>query len=170
MELDLSLEKISTWKYFENYLADNSNKKTVKEVFNFAKKAHKGQRRISGNDFFTHPVWVAKVVAQLNIGDEAIMAALLHDVVEDTNINLETIANNFGDEVALLVNGMTEVRNNTKGIEVHKTSIENFRHFLFSSVNDIRVLIIRLVDKLHNGLTIDSMSENSKINYATRIF
>ncbi|HAP37863.1 hypothetical protein A2574_03080 [Candidatus Shapirobacteria bacterium RIFOXYD1_FULL_38_32] len=170
MELDLSLEKISTWKYFENYLADNSNKKTVKEVFNFAKKAHKGQRRISGNDFFTHPVWVAKVVAQLNIGDEAIMAALLHDVVEDTNINLETIANNFGDEVALLVNGMTEVRNNTKGIEVHKTSIENFRHFLFSSVNDIRVLIIRLVDKLHNGLTIESMSETSKRNYATRIF
>ena len=106
------------------------------------------------------------------MGRRAIVAALLHDTVEDTGISVEEIARDFDDEVALLVEGLTEVKKKTHGIEIemHKTNIEVFRRFLFSSVNDVRVLIIRIVDKLHNGLTIASLTEEQQIKYAKRIF
>jgi GTP pyrophosphokinase len=110
-----------------------------------------------------------KVVAQLGVGQEAIIAALLHDCVEDTPVTIEDIAPEFGDEVALLVAGLTEVKKKTSGIEVHQTNIDVFRKFLFSSVNDVRVLIIRLADKLHNGLTIDALPKDRQIKYANRV-
>jgi GTP pyrophosphokinase len=142
----------------------------VKLAFEYANEKHKGQTRISGEPYITHPVWVAKVVAQLGLGEEAVIAALLHDCVEVTDSTEDEIANKFGDEVALLVSGLTDVKHKTSGIEIHQTNVEIFRRFLFSSVNDVRVLVIRLVDKLHNGLTIAPLSEEIKIKYANRIF
>jgi len=141
----------------------------VKLALKFATEKHKSQFRESGDEYITHPVWVAKVVAQLGVGQEAVIAALLHDCIEDTNTTEDEIANLFGDEVALLVSGMTDVKHKTSGVEIHKTNVEIFRRFLFSSVNDVRVLVIRLTDKLHNGLTVNYLPKDRQIKYAQRV-
>lgn len=173
MKLDLSLNTKHSdyWHELEVFLTTpDLNKDEIQKAFLFAENAHKDQKRSSGEDYISHPVWVAKVVAQLGVGQKAVEAALLHDCVEDTPLTVDDIAKYFGDEVALLVHGLTDVKKKTKGVEIHQTSIEIFRKFLFSSVNDVRVLIIRLVDKLHNGLTLNSLSEERKIKYANRVF
>lgn len=174
MNLDLSLNQNeeTLWPELEKYVAfwGLEDEPMIRKAYDLAVKAHKDQKRESGEAYICHPVWVAKVVTQLGIGRKAIIAALLHDTVEDTEVTLDEIANEFDDEVALLVEGLTEVKKKTHGIEVHKTNVEVFRKFLFSSVDDVRVLIIRIVDKLHNGLTIGSLSEERQKKYALRTF
>ncbi len=142
----------------------------VKLALDFATEKHKGQFRESGDEYITHPVWVASVVAQLGVGQEAVIAALLHDCLEVTNTTVDELADVFGDEVALLVSGLTDVKHKTSGIDIQQTNIEVFRRFLFSSVDDVRVLVIRLADKLHNGLTIKYLSSDRQISYAKRVF
>lgn len=174
LELNRNKNTEELWLDLEKYVKEwgLENETMIKKAFDVAVKCHLGQKRVSGEDFITHPVWVAKVVTQLGVGRRAIVAALLHDTVEDTDLTVDEIAKEFDDEVALLVDGLTEIKKKTHGmeIEMHKTNIEIFRRFLFSSVNDVRVLIIRIVDKLHNGLTIDSLTEEQQIKYAHRIF
>jgi len=166
MALDLSLVNPAK----EKFLKEVGETEEIQRAYEFADKAHQGQKRESGEPFFVHPVWVAKVVAQLGVGQRAVIAALLHDCVEDTVVTLEEIARNFGDETALLVEGLTEVKKRTKGVEMHQVDVDTFRKFLFSSVNDVRVLIVRIVDKLHNGLTIKYLSKDRQEKYARRIF
>lgn len=169
MGLNLSFSD-NYWEDLEQNLIDeNFDKKKIRQAFDFMVKAHEGQLRYSGKPYISHPAWIAKVVAQLNIGQEAVIAALLHDCIEDTSISIDEIANKFGDEVALLVSGLTEVKIKTKGLQINKTNIETFRKFFFSSVNDVRVLIIRLVDKLHNSLTIEFLPKDRQIIYAKNI-
>jgi len=169
LSLEITIEPKDYWKELLRWLPSAVDENRIKKAYEFALSAHNGQKRLSGEDYISHPAWIAKVVAQLGVGEEAIIAALLHDCVEDTAITVDNIADNFGDEVALLVAGMTEVRKNTKTIEVHQTDIEVFRKFLFSSVNDVRVLIIRLVDKLHNGLTITALPVEKQLRYANQV-
>lgn len=169
MPIDLSLTQ-NCWADLEKHIATNGfNKELIKKCYDFAEEAHLDQKRESGDPYITHPAWIAKVATQLQIGEEAVLAALLHDCVEDTNISIDKIANEFGDEVALLVSGLTEVAKKTKGIEINQTNIELFRKFLFSSVDDVRVLILRLIDKLHNGLTIQYLSPEKQLRYAKNI-
>lgn len=169
MALDLSFSD-NYWEDLERYLiGPNFNKELIKKAYDFMEKAHKGQTRYSGKPYISHPVWIAKVIAQLNIGQEAIIASLLHDCVEDTSVKVDDIAEQFGDEVALLVSGLTEVKTKTKGLQINQTNIEVFRKFFFSSVNDVRVLIIRLVDKLHNAMTIEFLPKERQIIYAKNI-
>lgn len=169
MGIDLSFSK-NYWEDLERFLIKSDfDKAFIKKAYDFMEEAHTGQKRLSGEPYISHPTWIAKVVSQLNIGEEAVVAALLHDCVEDTKITLEDVAKEFGDEVALLVSGLTEVRSKTKGLKINETNIEVFRKFFFSSVNDVRVLIIRLVDKLHNTLTIEYLPENRRIIYAQNI-
>jgi len=162
-------KKNDYWGELSHFI-EKKDRQRIKICFDFAKEAHQGQKRNSGLDYFSHVVWVAKTTAQLKVGVEAIEASLLHDCIEDTSINIEQIADNFGDEVALLVEGLTEVKKRTRGIKMHEASIEVFKQFLFSSVDDVRILIIRLVDKLHNGLTVEYLSPFRQKNYADRIF
>lgn len=171
MVIDLKLFKDGDnyWKGLEPFLSE-FDKEKIRGAFDFANTAHKDQKRDSGEAYISHPTWVAKVTAQMAVGEEAIMAALLHDCVEDTPITIEDISNEFGDEVALLVQGMTEIKKADKGIVVHQTNLDVFRRFLFSSVNDVRVLIIRLVDKLHNGLTIKYLSKERQLKFGQRVF
>jgi GTP pyrophosphokinase len=172
MTLDLSLDRRSHdyWKELSDVLAKNDfNIENIKEGFDFASEAHSKQFRESGEPYISHPTWVAKLIAQIDIGEEAVIAALLHDCVEDTPVKLDDIAAKFGDEIALLVSGLTEVKKKTRGIEVHQTNVEVFRRFLFSSVDDVRVLIIRLADKLHNGMTIENLPKDRQIKYAKRV-
>jgi len=169
MGLDLSFSD-NYWEDLERYLIElNFDKVKIKKAYDFMDEAHKGQMRLSGKPYVSHSVWVAKVIAQLNIGQEAVIAALLHDCIEDTNITVENIANEFGDEVALLVSGLTEVKTKTAGLQINNTSVEVYRKFFFSSVNDVRVLIIRLVDKLHNAMTIEYLPKERQIIYAKNI-
>lgn len=172
MSIDLSLTNNckNCWNELEKYVDQNNfNKDLIKKGYDFAQKAHFGQKRESGQPYITHPAWIAKVAIQLPIGEEAVLAALLHDCVEDTKITIDEIADEFGDEVALLVSGLTEVAKKTKGIEINQTNIDLFRKFLFSSVDDVRVLILRLIDKLHNGLTIKCLSSERQMRYAKNI-
>lgn len=169
MPIDLSLTQ-NCWADLERHIDESEfNKELIKKCYDFANKAHANQKRDSGDDYITHPAWIAKVALQLHIGEEAVLAALLHDCVEDTNVTIDQIADEFGDEVALLVSGLTEVAKKTKGIEIDQPNIELFRKFLFSSVNDVRVLILRLIDKLHNGLTIKYISPERQLKYAKNI-
>lgn len=171
MTLDLPVfgNNVDYWAELKSGLDKNQDIGIIKKAFDFANKAHSGQKRESGEAYISHPAWVAKVVAQLGVGQEAIISALLHDCVEDTPVTVDDISLEFGDEVALLVSGLTEVKKKTSGIEVHQTNIDVFRKFLFSSVNDVRILIIRLVDKLHNGLTINALPKDRQIKYAKRV-
>ena len=167
MGLDLSFSD-DYWESLEEIVdkTPSFNKSLIKKAYDFMAEAHKGQKRYSGEPYISHPTWIAKVIAQLNIGQEAVVAALLHDCVEDTQTTIDDISNEFGDEVALLVSGLTEVKSRTSGIKINQTSIETFRKFFFSSVNDVRVLIIRLVDKLHNSMTIQYLPKERQILYA----
>ena len=167
MGLDLSFSD-NYWESLEEVInkTPSFNKSLIKKAYDFMAEAHKGQKRYSGEPYISHPTWIAKVIAQLNIGQEAVLAALLHDCVEDTSVTLDDIAKEFGDEVALLVSGLTEVKTKTTGIQINQTNIEVFRRFFFSSVNDVRVLIIRLVDKLHNSMTIQYLPKERQLNYA----
>ncbi len=158
-----------SWERLSKFLDNENNIKFVKNAWEFGFRAHSGQKRISGEDYYCHPVWIAGIAAQLKLGDEAICAALLHDTAEDTETTIDQIALEFGDEVALLVSGLTDVKQKTKGVEVMSENIEVFKNFLFSSVNDVRVLIIRLIDKLHNGLTIQAMPIEKQLRYSERV-
>jgi GTP pyrophosphokinase len=169
MPIDLSLTQ-NYWSELEkNIKGKNFDEALIKRCFDFANNAHLGQKRDSGEDYISHPAWIAKVAAQLSIGEEAVLAALLHDCVEDTKVTIDEIAQEFGDEVALLVSGLTEVKKKTKGIQIDQPNIELFRKFLFSSVDDVRILILRLIDKIHNGLTIKYVSPERQMKYAKNI-
>lgn len=170
MALDLS--------FSENYWGDleavvdkipTLDKVIIKKGYDFMSKAHYAQLRYSGMLYESHPAWIAKVVAQLNIGQEAVLAALLHDCIEDTKITIDDISKEFGDEVALLVSGLTEIKTKSEGLKINQTNIEVVRKFFFSSINDVRVLIIRIVDKLHNCLTIEYLPKERQIFYAQDI-
>ncbi len=128
----------------------------VKKAFEFCVNAHKGQKRVSSEDYYYHPYNVAKIVVSLGMDTQSIVASLLHDVVEDTEITLDEIAEKFGKEVALLVDGVTKIgRLNFSTKEQQQA--ESIRKMLIAMGQDIRVIIIKLADRLHNMRTIDAM-------------
>ena len=125
----------------------------VKRAYNFADEAHQGQYRDSGEPFFIHPVEVAMILTDLEMDETSIVAALLHDVVEDTEVTLDKIEEEFGEGVALLVNGVTKLSKIAfKSREEHQA--ENFRKMFLAMAKDIRVILIKLADRLHNMRTL----------------
>ncbi len=171
IDLSVNREKYDYWQTLLEWLEKNNlPTEKIREAYLLAEKFYEGKKRGSGEDFISHPVWIAGLIAQLGIGEEAVIAALFHEMVsEDEGISVDEIANKFGDETALLAEGLREVRKKTDGIELHKNNVEFFRRFLFSSVNDVRVMIIRLSDKLYDGLTVDGISNKKQIEYAKRV-
>lgn len=146
MELQKLLTKIKSY-------TNDPDLDLVTRAYDFAEKAHEGQFRDSGEPFFHHPVEVAKILVDLELDETFIVAALLHDVVEDTNIPLEKIEQEFGDEIAQLVNGVTKLTKiNFKSREEHQA--ENLRKMFLAMANDIRVILIKLADRLHNMRTL----------------
>ncbi len=122
-------------------------------AYEFAREAHKGQQRRSGQEYIVHPLETAKILADLQMDATTIVAGLLHDVVEDTNISLDQITNVFGDDVALLVDGVTKLsRIEFKSKE--EQQVENLRKMFLAMAKDIRVIIIKLADRLHNMRTL----------------
>ena len=139
----------------ENY-SEEYNLDLIKKAYELCVSSHEGQKRISGEDYYYHPYNVAKIVISLGLDSEAIAAALLHDVVEDTNVTLEDIRNEFGDGVALLVDGVTKIGKLNFSTKEQQQA-ESLRKMLIAMGKDIRVIIIKLADRLHNMRTIDAM-------------
>lgn len=150
------------------YLSSNHRKKVekIERAYRFAKSAHKGVRRRSGEPYILHPIAVAKIViSELGLGSTSICAALLHDVVEDTDYTREDIEANFGPKIAGIVEGLTKI---SGGIFGAKASLqaENFRKLLLSMSTDIRVVLIKMADRLHNMRTLASMRPEKQFKIA----
>jgi GTP pyrophosphokinase len=143
------------------------DKKLIRKAFDVAMDAHKDQRRKSGEAYFFHPIAVAKIVAsEIGLGATAIAAALLHDVVEDTPITVEDIEKMFGPKVAQLVEGLTKISIVQKEMNVSMQA-ENFRKMLFTLNDDVRVILIKIADRLHNMQTLDNMEDQKQIKIAS---
>lgn len=140
--------------------------KLIKRAFTIALEAHKDMRRKSGEPFIFHPLAVAEIcVEEIGLGTTSIIAALMHDVVEDTDIELNDIERMFGDKIARIVDGLTKIR----GVFEYGTSqqAENFRKMLFTLSEDVRVILIKLADRLHNMRTLASMPRNKQLKVAS---
>ncbi|HEV8512531.1 MAG TPA: RelA/SpoT family protein [Cyclobacteriaceae bacterium] len=140
--------------------------KLIKRAFTIAMEAHKNMRRKSGEPYIFHPLSVAEIcVEEIGLGTTSIVAALLHDVVEDTDIQLADIERTFGKKITSIVDGLTKIR----GVFEYGTSAqaENFRKMLFTLSEDVRVILIKLADRLHNMRTLDSMPRNKQLRVSS---
>ncbi len=151
-------------KFLEEITSINKNYDTelIGRAFEKARKLHDGQLRKSGEPYFIHPIAVAKILAQLGMDEETIVGGLLHDVVEDTEYTREELVVDFSEEIALLVDGVTKL-GSIKFDTKEEAQAENLRKMFLAMSKDIRVLIIKLADRLHNMRTLEFMREEKKI-------
>ncbi|KAJ56933.1 GTP pyrophosphokinase [Actibacterium mucosum KCTC 23349] len=133
-----------------------TNEELIRQAFDYGERMHEGQFRHSGDPYFTHPVAVAAILTEMRLDDATIITALLHDTIEDTKSTYGEIANRFGDEVAQLVDGVTKLTNLQLSSTETKQA-ENFRKLFMAMSKDLRVILVKLADRLHNMRTIRSM-------------
>ena len=151
-----------------DYLATKHRKRVeiITKAFNFANQAHKGIKRRSGEPYIMHPIAVAKIVCnEIGLGSTSICAALLHDVVEDTDYTVEDIENIFGPKIAQIVDGLTKISGGIFGDRA-SAQAENFKKLLLTMSDDIRVILIKIADRLHNMRTLGSMLPNKQFKIA----
>tara|TARA_R110000822_G_scaffold62852_1_gene154693 strand:+ start:6856 stop:9063 length:2208 start_codon:yes stop_codon:yes gene_type:complete len=145
----------------------DEDKKLIRSAFDIAVDAHKNQRRKSGEAYVFHPIAVAKIVAsEMGLDAVSIASALLHDVVEDTEYTLADIERLFGETVARIVDGLTKIAHLKKDMNISQQA-ENFRKMLLTLNDDVRVIIIKIADRYHNMLTMDSMPEHKQVKIAS---
>lgn len=152
----------------DTYIASRHRKKVdiITKAFNFARQAHKGVRRLSGEPYVMHPIAVAQIACEeVGLGSTSICAALLHDVVEDTDYTTEDIENIFGAKVAQIVDGLTKISGGIFG-EQASAQAENFKKLLLTMSDDIRVILIKICDRLHNMRTLKSQPANKQYKIA----
>ena len=150
------------------YLASQHRRKVeiITKAFNFARQAHKGVRRNSGEPYIMHPLAVARIVcSEIGLGSTSICAALLHDVVEDTDYTIEDIQNLFGEKIAQIVDGLTKISGGVFGTQASEQA-ENFKKLLLTMSEDIRVILIKIADRLHNMRTLSYMPVNKQYKIA----
>ena len=155
-------------RLLDNYLASRHRKKVdlITKAFNFARQAHKGVRRLSGEPYIMHPIAVAQIACEeVGLGSTSICAALLHDVVEDTDYTTEDIENIFGPKIAQIVDGLTKISGGIFG-EQASAQAENFKKLLLTMSDDIRVILIKICDRLHNMRTLQSQPANKQYKIA----
>ncbi|MBQ8047985.1 MAG: bifunctional (p)ppGpp synthetase/guanosine-3',5'-bis(diphosphate) 3'-pyrophosphohydrolase [Prevotella sp.] len=152
----------------KSYLSSPHRKKIdiITKAFNFAKQAHKGVRRLSGEPYIMHPIAVALIASEeMGLGSTSICSALLHDVVEDTDYTVEDIANIFGPKIAQIVDGLTKISGGIFGDQA-SAQAENFKKLLLTMSDDIRVILIKICDRLHNMRTLESQPANKQYKIA----
>jgi len=143
------------------------NQRMVRKAFNLAVTAHKDMRRKSGEPYIYHPIEVARIVAgEIGLGETSIVCALLHDVVEDTNYTIEDIKQMFGEKVARIIDGLTKIKEQLDHTTV-SAQAENFRKMILTLSDDVRVILIKLADRLHNMRTLDAMAPEKKLKIAS---
>ena len=147
-------------------MRDKTDTQIIRKAFNIAVEAHKTMRRKSGEPYILHPIAVARICAEeIGLGSTSIVAALLHDTVEDTDLTLDEVENMFGKKVARIIDGLTKITgfvDNTESIQA-----ENFRKVLLTMADDVRVILIKLADRLHNMRTLDSMNKEKQLKIAS---
>ena len=152
----------------DTYLASRHRKKVeiITKAFNFAKQAHKGVKRLSGEPYIMHPIAVAQIACEeMGLGSTSICAALLHDVVEDTDYTIEDIEDIFGPKIAQIVDGLTKISGGIFGDKA-SAQAENFKKLLLTMSDDIRVILIKICDRLHNMRTLASQPANKQYKIA----
>lgn len=173
IEIDLEEEKKALAREYKELLRISyqtltpEDKKLIRKAFDVAVDAHKDQRRKSGEAYIFHPIGVAKIVAsEIGLGPTSIAAALLHDVVEDTPITIEDIEKQFNPKIAQLVEGLTKISQVKKDMNISMQA-ENFRKMLLTLNDDVRVILIKIADRLHNMQTMDSMPDYKQVKIAS---
>ena len=173
---DIEIEKKALAKEYKELLRisyqslSKDDKKLIRKAFDYAVDAHQHQRRKSGEAYIFHPIAVAKIVAsEIGLDAVSIASALIHDVVEDNNDHtLERIQKEFGDKIAKIVDGLTKIgKLNTKGYSDVSIQAENYRKMLLTLNEDVRVIIIKIADRLHNMQTLGSMPYEKQIQKAS---
>ena len=176
----LTARQLSTKIHEYSPEADTS---LMERAYAFAKKAHEGQTRYSGDPYFSHCIAVARHLVEMQLDVTTIAAGLLHDVPEDTEISLEVIAQEFGDDVAFLVDGVTKLskvrmsqrqvdqqgqtdQTDKAAVDREKAAMENLRKMFLAMAQDIRVVLIKLADRLHNMETLASVPEHKQYRIA----
>ena len=148
------IKKVQTYNRF-------LNPETLSKAYNFALKAHKNQKRDSGDPYLVHPVAVADILSDLKLDSATIATGLLHDTIEDTEITYQKVEEEFGKEVADLVDGVTKI-SELEGKIIQNSKAENIRKLILATSKDIRVLLVKLADRLHNMRTLNSISSENK--------
>ena len=167
-EADDKLVNDAFQRLLDSYLASRHRKKVdiITKAFHFARQAHKGVRRLSGEPYIMHPIAVAQIACEeVGLGSTSICAALLHDVVEDTDYTTEDLANIFGPKIAQIVDGLTKISGGIFG-EQASAQAENFKKLLLTMSEDIRVILIKICDRLHNMRTLASQPANKQYKIA----
>jgi len=173
VEIDLEEERKEILRRYRNLLKackrrlEKGDKQVIRKAFNVALEAHKDMRRKTGEPYIYHPIAVAQICAEeIGLGTTSVVCALLHDTVEDTEINLDDIRGMFGEKEAKIIDGLTKI----SGVFDQKTNsiqAENFRKMLLTLSDDIRVILIKLADRLHNMRTLDSMKRDKQLKIAS---
>lgn len=146
---------------------DQKSKRMVRKAFNLAVTAHKDMRRKSGEPYIYHPIEVARIVAEeIGLGETSIVCALIHDVVEDTNYTLDDIRQMFGEKVARITDGLTKIKEQLDN-STSSAQAENFRKIILTLSDDVRVILIKLADRLHNMRTLDAMPGEKQLKIAS---
>ena len=138
------------------------NTKIILKAYNFAKKNHENQKRLSGEDYIIHPLNVAYILSQIELDEETICAALLHDVVEDTKVTHDDIVKEFGKDIATMVDGVTKL-GKLQYITREEQQVEDYRKMFLAMGKDIRVILIKLADRLHNMRTLKYLKRDRQI-------
>ena len=155
-------------RLLKDYMSSPHGKKedVIRKAYQFAYNAHYGIRRRSGEPYILHPIAVAHIACKdIGLGSTSICAALLHDVVEDTDYTVEDISNLFGEKVAQIVSGLTKISGGVFG-EQASAQAENFRKLIVTMSTDIRVVLIKIADRLHNMRTLESQPVNKQYKIA----
>ena len=152
-----SEELINKVKTYNKFL----NPEKLSKAYNYAVKAHENQKRDSGDPYSNHPIAVASILSELELDSATIVTGLLHDTIEDTHATYENIKDEFGEEIANLVDGVTKI-SVFENQATSSSKAENFRKLILATSKDIRVLLVKLADRLHNMRTIDAISKVEK--------
>ena len=172
MKIDLAQEKKEILKSYRTLLKsykgklEKSDKVMIRKAFDLALDAHNGMRRKSGEPYIYHPIAVAQICSsEIGLGTISIVASLLHDTVEDTEVTLGDIDAMFGPKVAKIIDGLTKV--SSVFDKSDSLQAENFRRMLLTISDDVRVILIKLADRLHNMRTLDSMRKDKQLKIAS---
>jgi GTP pyrophosphokinase len=140
---------------------ENSNTELIQKAYVFSAKVHQGQKRLSGEPYLIHPLEVADILAKMKLDDETITVGLLHDVIEDTHTDLSKLKEMFGEEVATLVDGVTKI-SKIESRDIEDRQAENFRKMIIAMAYDVRVILVKLADRLHNMRTLEHQRKESR--------